>query len=184
MCKTPSQTPAAAQVSILYQWKAVGIMCFCSYTHTHTHTYLSLSVFICHLSISSGLLSSIYTEKHGFTLIIQVVTPQTSFSVSEPVTSSPTVRMPASIILSILLLDQSSFMDPIHNASLSTHDALSPYESPPQMNILVSLTSERERGFPDSSVGKESACNAVDLGSISGSGRSPGEGKGYPLQDS
>ena len=99
-------------------------------------------------------------------------------------TSSPTVRMPASIILSILLLDQSSFMDPIHNASLSTHDALSPYESPPQMNILVSLTSERERGFPDSSVGKESACNAVDLGSISGSGRSPGEGKGYPLQDS
>ena len=99
-------------------------------------------------------------------------------------TSSPTVRMPASIILSILLLDQSSFMDPIHNASLSTHDALSPYKPPPQMNILVSLTSERERGFPDSSVGKESACNAVDLGSISGSGRSPGEGKGYPLQDS
>ena len=94
------------------------------------------------------------------------------------------VRMPASIILSILLLDQSSFMYPIHNASLSTHDALSPYEPPPQVSILVSLTSESERGFPDSSVGKESACSAVDLGSISGSGRSPGEGKGYPLQDS
>ena len=30
--------------------------------------------------------------------------------------------------------------------------------------------------------GKESACNAGDLGSISGSGRSPGEGNGYPLQ--
>ena len=150
MCKTPSQTPAAAQVSILYQWKAVGIMCFCSYTHTHTHTYLSLSVFICHLSISSGLLSSIYTEKHGFTLIIQVVTPQTSFSVSEPVTSSPTVRMPASIILSILLPDQSSFMDPIHNASLSTHDAPSPYGPTPQVSILGSLTRESERGFPDS----------------------------------
>ena len=29
---------------------------------------------------------------------------------------------------------------------------------------------------------KESACNAGDLGSISGLGRSPGEGKGYPLQ--
>ena len=37
-------------------------------------------------------------------------------------------------------------------------------------------------GFPDSSVGKESACNAGDSGSIPGSGRSPGEGKGYPLQ--
>ena len=30
--------------------------------------------------------------------------------------------------------------------------------------------------------GKESACNAGDLGSIPGLGRSPGEGKGYPLQ--
>ena len=37
-------------------------------------------------------------------------------------------------------------------------------------------------GFLDSSVGKESACNAGDLGLIPGSGRSPGEGKGYPLQ--
>ena len=36
--------------------------------------------------------------------------------------------------------------------------------------------------FPDSSVGKESACNVGDLGSIPGSGRSPGEGKDYPLQ--
>ena len=33
-----------------------------------------------------------------------------------------------------------------------------------------------------SSVGKESACNAGDPSSIPGSGRSPGEGKGYPLQ--
>ena len=30
--------------------------------------------------------------------------------------------------------------------------------------------------------GKESACNAGDLNLIPGSGRSPGEGKGYPLQ--
>ena len=37
-------------------------------------------------------------------------------------------------------------------------------------------------GFPDSSVGKESTCNAGDPGSISGSGRSAGEGIGYPLQ--
>ena len=38
------------------------------------------------------------------------------------------------------------------------------------------------KGFPDSSVGKESACNAGDHGSIPGSGRSAGEGTGYPLQ--
>ena len=37
-------------------------------------------------------------------------------------------------------------------------------------------------GFPDSSVGKESSCNAGDPGSIPGSGRSAGEGRGYPLQ--
>ena len=37
-------------------------------------------------------------------------------------------------------------------------------------------------GFPDSSVGKESACNAGDPSSIPGSGRSRGEGMDYPLQ--
>ena len=37
-------------------------------------------------------------------------------------------------------------------------------------------------GFPCGSADKESACNAGDLGSVPGLGRSPGEGKGYPLQ--
>ena len=37
-------------------------------------------------------------------------------------------------------------------------------------------------GFPSGLPGKESACNAGDLGLIPGLGRSPGEGKGYPLQ--
>ena len=37
-------------------------------------------------------------------------------------------------------------------------------------------------GFPGGSSGKESACNVGDLGSIPGLGRSPGKGKGYPLQ--
>ena len=36
-------------------------------------------------------------------------------------------------------------------------------------------------GFPGGSAGKESAHNAGDLGSVPGLGRSPGEGKGYPL---
>ena len=39
-------------------------------------------------------------------------------------------------------------------------------------------------GFPGGSDGKESACNVGDLGSISGSGRSPGGGHGYQLQSS
>ena len=37
-------------------------------------------------------------------------------------------------------------------------------------------------GFPDRSVGKESTCNAGDPSLIHGSGRSAGEGIGYPLQ--
>ena len=37
-------------------------------------------------------------------------------------------------------------------------------------------------GFPGGSVGKESACNAGDLGSVSGLGRSAGGGHGDPLQ--
>ena len=37
-------------------------------------------------------------------------------------------------------------------------------------------------GFPDSSVGKESAFNSGDPGSIPGLGRSAGEGIGHPLQ--
>ena len=38
------------------------------------------------------------------------------------------------------------------------------------------------KGFPDSSVGKESSCNAGDPGSIPESGSSSGEGIGYPLR--
>ena len=37
-------------------------------------------------------------------------------------------------------------------------------------------------GFPGGSDGKESACNAGDLGLVPGLGRSPGEGNGYQLQ--
>ena len=37
-------------------------------------------------------------------------------------------------------------------------------------------------GFPFGSAGRESTCKAGDLGLIPGLGRSPGEGKGYPLQ--
>ena len=53
------------------------------------------------------------------------------------------------------------------NSTLSTH-------------IYIHLPVDR--GFPCSSDGKESACNVGDLGSIPGLGRSPREGKSYPLQ--
>ena len=43
-------------------------------------------------------------------------------------------------------------------------------------------SSDLSEGFPYGSAGKESTCNVGDLGSIPGLGRSPGEGKGYPLQ--
>ena len=42
----------------------------------------------------------------------------------------------------------------------------------------------RSKGFPGGSDGKTSACNAGDPGLIPGSGRSPGEGNGNPLQHS
>ena len=46
---------------------------------------------------------------------------------------------------------------------------------------ILSRTSKK-KGFPGGSEVKASACNAGDLGSIPGSGRSPGEGNGNPLQ--
>ena len=51
-----------------------------------------------------------------------------------------------------------------------------------KFNLKLINTNLNIREFPGSSVSKESACNAGDLGSITGLGRSPGEGKGYPLQ--
>ena len=40
----------------------------------------------------------------------------------------------------------------------------------------------KHMGFPGGSAGKEFTCNVEDLGLIPGLGRSPAEGKGYPLQ--
>ena len=53
-----------------------------------------------------------------------------------------------------------------------------------QARTLESVAIFYSLGFPYSSVGKESACNAGDPGSIPGSRKSSGEGIGYPLQDS
>ena len=50
------------------------------------------------------------------------------------------------------------------------------------MNRTINKEASIKVGFPDSSVGKESTCNAGDPSSIPGSGRSTGEGIGYPVQ--
>ena len=47
------------------------------------------------------------------------------------------------------------------------------FDNPPKYVVM---------GFPGVSESKESTCNAGDLGSVPVLGRSPGEGKGYPLQ--
>ena len=50
------------------------------------------------------------------------------------------------------------------------------------LSVMYCLSSSSARvSFPDGSVGKESTCNAGDPSSIPGSGRSTGEGIGYPL---
>ena len=51
-------------------------------------------------------------------------------------------------------------------------------------NSTVKVQINKYQGFPDGSDGKESASNARDLGSIPGSGRSPGGGDGNPLHHS
>ena len=49
-------------------------------------------------------------------------------------------------------------------------------------NILIRVHLLKTGGFLCGSAGKESSCNAGELGLIPGLGRSPGEGNSYPLQ--
>ena len=57
-----------------------------------------------------------------------------------------------------------------------------PLSSVPVNSLLLSLViTELGRGLPQWLRGEESACNAGDVSSIPGSGRSPGEGNGDPL---
>ena len=64
----------------------------------------------------------------------------------------------------------------LHHTSYSDHSRL------PTRVHLCSKATGIHQGFPGGSNGKESACNAGDPGSIPGSGRSPGEGNGNPLE--
>ena len=53
-----------------------------------------------------------------------------------------------------------------------------------EVKSYISFKESRQVGFPGGTDSKESDYNARDPGSIPGSGRSPGEGNGYPLQHS
>ena len=75
--------------------------------------------------------------------------------------------------------------DPLEKGK-ATHSSILawriPYSPWDRKELDTIFTSCINMGFPDSSVDKESTCNAGDLGLIPGSGRSTGEGIGYPLQ--
>ena len=90
-------------------------------------------------------------------------------------------------------LNSSSLMSPALGNVFFTTDAT--WEAPKRIidaNILLQIIKSKSNpkldmirlilGFPGGSVGKESTCNAEDLGSNPGLRRSPGEGNGYPLQ--
>ena len=86
-----------------------------------------------------------------------------------------------------LILSSSWLTWHLHN--VGTHTLLCPafkYHFRPviqEVDLVSAITSMfQTEGFPGSSVGKEPICNAGDPGSIPGSGRSPGDGTGYPLQ--
>ena len=50
------------------------------------------------------------------------------------------------------------------------------------LKFYIKSSAQYYKDFPGGSDGIEPTCNAGDLGSTPGSGRSPGEGNGYPLQ--
>ena len=62
--------------------------------------------------------------------------------------------------------------------SLSLHSCLSSNSTAVAYYLMFAILV----GFPGDSDGNESVCNAGDVGSVSGLGRSPGEGNGNPLQ--
>ena len=84
-------------------------------------------------------------------------------------------------ILVLLSIDSTPRYLPERNENLHLHNLyMSVYNS--FICNCPKLETENYQGFPGGSEGKVSACNAGDLGSIPGSGRSPGEGNGSPLQ--
>ena len=75
----------------------------------------------------------------------------------------------------------------MHTARMSLENIMLSLKNQSQNTMsstILFILPEQGNLFPGGSDGKESACNAGDLGSIPASGRSPGEGNGNPLQSS
>ena len=74
---------------------------------------------------------------------------------------------------------------PKYRSGLGSENVMREHSNGEDIEYLQIINTISEcMGFPDSSVDKESTCNAGDPGLIPGSGRSAGEGIGYPLQSS
>ena len=115
-------------------------------------------------------------EKYSFHF---AVCPSLSFS---SFFFPPSFLLPPSLFLS--LYSYSSFVIPSLSLTLE-HLALSQDKPQGRKFMVIYPVLRRNRsplGFPGGSDGKESAHSAGDLGSIPELGRSPGEGKDYPLQ--
>ena len=69
----------------------------------------------------------------------------------------------------------------VNNAAVDM-DMQIPLQGPTISSLDIYSELAESCGFPDGSVGKESACNAGDMGLIPGLGRSLGEGNSYLLQ--
>ena len=97
--------------------------------------------------------------------------------------------------LSWTRLSDFTFTFPFHalEKEMATHSSVLAWRIPGKGSLVgcrlwgrtesdTTEATQQQQGIPHSSVGKESACNAGELDSIPGSGRSPGEGNGNPLQ--
>ena len=90
------------------------------------------------------------------------------------------MRLCKSNVYSLCVLDQSSSVPYINQESPGKGFCF-PFNNS-RGNKRFSFNWTRELGFPGGSSGKESSCNAGDLSSIAGLGRSPGGGRDNPLQ--
>ena len=107
-------------------------------------------------------------------LLQTIISNHQFFGAQHSLWSNSTCSSRVIISLSVKLLVISTFMPDFTSSSLLIF--LGQFS---QKLILVIFFKEIFRGGSD---GKESACSERDLGSIPGSGRSPGEGNGKPLQ--